>query len=89
MSAGAISGALSDIGIDNDFMKGLAKEMEPGHSVLYVLVREATTDKVLDELSKYKGKVLRTSLSHESESKLQAALDSARTDATVLQANNR
>jgi len=82
-SAGAISGALSDIGIDNNFMKRLAKEMEPGHSVLFVLVREATPDKVLEELSKYKGHVLRTSLSHEQESKLQAALDCVKSEAAV------
>ena len=82
-SAGAVSGALTDMGIDNDFMKRLAKEMEPGHSVLFVLVREATPDKVLDELSKYKGHVLRTSLSHENEAKLQAALDCVKSEAAV------
>ena len=77
-SAGAVSGALSDIGIDDNFMKELASSLKPGSSVLFVLVRKSTPDKVLEELSKYEGKVLKTSLSHEDEAKLQAALDSAK-----------
>ncbi len=81
-SAGVISGALNDIGINNDFMKRMAKELEPGHSALFVLECETTPDKVVDELRKYKGKMLRTSPSHENEAKLQAALDSAKTEAT-------
>jgi uncharacterized membrane protein len=75
-TAGAVSGALGDVGISNDFMKQLAAELEPGHSALFVLVRKSTPDKVLEELKGFGGKVLQTSLSHEDETKLQAALDS-------------
>jgi uncharacterized membrane protein len=77
-SAGAVGGALSDIGINDKFMKELAATFKPGTSALFVLVRKATPDKVLDELSKFKGKVLKTSLSKEDEAALQAALDSAK-----------
>src|SRR5215471_16169505 len=70
--AGAVSGALSDIGINDQFMKDLAATMKPGSSVLFVLVRRATPDKVLEEIKGSGGKVLRTSLSHEDEAKLQA-----------------
>lgn len=77
-SAGAVSGALTDVGIDDQFMKELAASLQPGSSVLFVLVRKSTPDKVLEELSKYEGKVLKTSLSHEDEAKLQTALDSAK-----------
>lgn len=77
-TAGAISGALTDAGIDDKFMKGLAGSLEPGHSALFVLVRKSTPDKVLEELKGYGGTVLQTSLSHEDETKLQAALDAAR-----------
>jgi len=73
-AAGAVSGALTDVGIDDKFMKELAETMKPGSSTLFVLVRKATPDKVLDELKGTGGKVLRTSLSHEDEAKLQAAL---------------
>jgi uncharacterized membrane protein len=76
--AGAISGALSDVGVNDKFMKELAQNFQPGTSALFVLVRKATPDKVLEELKGAGGKVLQTSLSHEDESKLQAALDAAK-----------
>src|SRR5262245_55096859 len=76
--AGAVSGALSDIGINDDFMKDLAATMKPGSSALFVLVRQATPDKVLEELKGTGGTVLKTSLSHEDEAKLQAALSAAK-----------
>ncbi len=76
--AGALSGALSDVGINDDFMKNLAGTFVPGTSALFVLVRKATLDKVLDELRGSGGKILQTSLSHEDETKLQAALDAAK-----------
>ena len=77
-TAGAVSGALTDVGIDDKFMKELAATMKPGSSVLFVLVRKVTPDKVLEEIKGSGGKVLRTSLSHEEEAKLQAALSGAK-----------
>jgi uncharacterized membrane protein len=77
-AAGAASGALTDVGIDDNFMKELAATMTPGSSTLFVLVRRATPDKVLEELKGTGGKVLKTSLSHDDEAKLQAALSAAR-----------
>lgn len=77
-AAGAVSGALSDVGIDDKFMKGLADTMNPGSSVLFVLIRSATPDKVMDELRGTGGHVLKTSLSHDNEAKLQGALSAAR-----------
>jgi uncharacterized membrane protein len=73
-AAGALSGALSDIGIDDNFMRDLGSTIEPGTSAIFVLVRKSTPDRVLADLSKFEGKVLRTSLSKEDEAKLQAAL---------------
>lgn len=77
-SAGAVSGALSDLGISDEFMKKLADGLQPNTSVLFVLVRKATPDKVVDEIKQYGGTVLQTSLSHEDEAKLQAALNEAK-----------
>jgi uncharacterized membrane protein len=74
-ASGAASGALTDIGINDDFMKELAATLKPGSSALFVLVRKATPDKVLEELAGTGGTVLRTSLSHEDEARLQAALN--------------
>ena len=77
-TAGAVSGALTDIGIDDKFMKELAGQMKPGSSALFILVRSATPDKVLEEIKGTGGHVLKTSLSHDDEAKLQAALDAAK-----------
>jgi uncharacterized membrane protein len=77
-TAGAVSGALTDVGIDDKFVKELASTMKPGSSVLFVLVRKATPDKVLDEVKGTGGKILKTSLSHDDEAKLQAALSAAK-----------
>ena len=77
-AAGAISGALSDVGLDDRFMKELAATLKPGSSVLFALVRSSTPDRVLDELKGTGGKVLRSSLAHEDETKLQRALSSAK-----------
>jgi uncharacterized membrane protein len=73
-AAGAVSGALSDVGIDDDFIKELASGMTNGSSALFVLVIKSTPERVLEELTGTGGKVLKTSLAHENEAKLQAAL---------------
>ena len=73
--AGAVSGALSDIGVSNKFMKELSETFKPGSSALFVLVRKATPDKVLDQLKGFGGKVIKTSLTADKESDLQAALE--------------
>ena len=77
-AAGAASGALTDVGIEDTSMKELAATMKPGSSALFVLVRKSTPDKVLEELAGTGGRVLRTSLSHDDEAKLQAALNAAK-----------
>ena len=73
-AVGALSGALTDIGIDDNFIQELGNTIEPGTSAIFVLVRKSTPDKVLDDLSKFEGKVPRTSLSREDEAQLQAVL---------------
>jgi uncharacterized membrane protein len=77
-AAGAVSGALTDVGINDAFMKDLGATLKPGSSVLFVLVRQATPDRVLTELAGTGGKVLKSSLSHEDEAKLQAALSASK-----------
>jgi uncharacterized membrane protein len=72
--AGGISGAFSDIGIDDNFIREVGSTIEPNTSAIFVLVRRATPDKVLEDLSRFNGKVLKTSLSNEDEAKLQAVL---------------
>ncbi|HEY9606612.1 MAG TPA: DUF1269 domain-containing protein [Allocoleopsis sp.] len=80
VAAGAISGALTDIGIDDNFIREIGNTIESGTSAIFVLARKSTPDKVLDELSKFEGKVLQTSLSKEDEAKLQAVLTKGEAD---------
>lgn len=84
-AGGALSGALTDIGIDDNFMKHLAAELKPGASVLFVLVKHFTPDKVMVELEGTGGRVLKTSLSHEDEAALQAVLDAVKSPTASLE----
>jgi len=70
---GAIAGKASDVGIDDNFIKQVGEEIEPGNSALFLMVIKATWDRVEDELEKFNAKVYKTSLSKEDEAKLKAA----------------
>jgi uncharacterized membrane protein len=48
--AGALSGKLTDIGINDQFMKDIGETFQPGSSGLFILVRWVTPDNVLDAL---------------------------------------
>jgi uncharacterized membrane protein len=72
-ASGALGGALSDVGVDDKFIKEVGNTIEPGHSALFLLVRDVTPDKVLEEVKQFNPTVLRTSLSNEDEAKLKAA----------------
>jgi uncharacterized membrane protein len=74
-TVGGSSGSLVDIGIDDKFMQNLAEHLKPGTSALFVLAKEGTPDKVVDEVKRFNGKVFRTSLAHEDQAKLERALD--------------
>src|SRR5262245_58201666 len=80
-AAGAVSGALRDVGIDDNFMKSLGETLKPGTAALCVLVRQMTPDKVVAELQKFGGTLIKTNLSHEKEEKLRSALESAQKSA--------
>ena len=77
--AGAASGALRDVGINDHFMKALAA-MISSSLALFVLTRSPSPDRnrLLEELKGLGGKILMTSLSHEDEARLQAALSAAK-----------
>jgi uncharacterized membrane protein len=77
-AAGAAGGAMSDYGIDDDFMKQRGSELEDGGAALLVLVRKVTIDKVLPQM-KIPGKVIQTSLDSEQEQRLADALAAAGT----------
>jgi uncharacterized membrane protein len=76
-ASGALGGALTDYGINDDFMKQLAESLQPGNAALFVLIRKMTGDKVLEHLRGTGGVVLRTSLDHTKEQALRDALAGA------------
>ncbi len=73
--AGAISGKLSDIGINDDFMKEFSETFKPNTSAIFILVRKSTPDKLLEELKDFRGKVLKTSLSADREDAIRKVLE--------------
>jgi uncharacterized membrane protein len=73
-AAGALGGALTDLGINDDFMRQTAEAVGTGQAALFLLIRKMTADKVLDDLRGIGGTVLRTSFDHNFEDKLRAAL---------------
>jgi len=70
---GALGGKLTDIGVDDKFIKEVGESIEPGQAALFLLVNEATGDKVMPEIQSYGAHVLQTSLSTEDEEKLREA----------------
>lgn len=75
--AGALSGYMTDIGIDDSFMKKVGEDLAPGSAALFVLVRKATGDKVMDKLKAFAGtgKIIQTSLSKTTEDELRKVLE--------------
>jgi len=73
-ASGGLGGALTDIGINDKWMKETAAAIQPGTAALFVLVRKVTADKVLERLRGEGGTVMKTSLDHTKEAALQAAL---------------
>jgi len=76
-------GKTGDLGIDNKFIKEVGDSLEPGQSALFILVVEATTDKVLPEMAKFGGTVFQTSLSNEDEALLKEALKDEKVSAVA------
>ena len=79
--AGALSGRFNDIGLNDKMMKDLAQSFTPGTSGLFVLVRKATVDKVLQGLKEFtgKGKLFQTSLNKDDEAALREAIEGGMT----------
>lgn len=81
---GALMGKVAKSGIDQQFQEQVREALQPGTSALFMILEQATTDKALDALSRYGGKVIKTSLSKEQEEELQKEL-SGRTMAGAAQ----
>ncbi len=66
--------ALSKIGLNNQICLEIQEMMQPNSSIIIVLVENINLEQATEELQKYQGKVLHTTLSFESEEELLKAL---------------
>lgn len=73
-AGGALGGKLADYGINDGFIKEVGEAVTEDSSALFVLFKKVTLDRVLPDLEKYSGTVLRTSLSEQQEAELRNAL---------------
>ena len=74
-AAGGAAGAMTDIGVDDEMMKSIGEQLEPGKAAVFALTSSGNIDKVLPEISKFSGQVLQTSLNSEGEQMLRDALE--------------
>jgi uncharacterized membrane protein len=73
-ASGALAGHLSDYGIDDKWIKEVANSIVPGGSGLFVMARDTNTERVLPEMAKFGGTVIRTNLTTEQQQALEDAL---------------
>jgi uncharacterized membrane protein len=65
---------MTDLGINDRFIKEVGSSINPGNSAIFLLVKEATVDRVLAEVRHLNPRLISTSLSEEKEAELRAAL---------------
>jgi uncharacterized membrane protein len=70
---GALSGSMADVGIDDDFIRGVRDQVTPGTSALFVMSSNAVADKVLAEFRTTGASLISTNLSGEQEARLREA----------------
>lgn len=73
-ATGAVAGKLSDVGVDDEFMKELGAKVPPGGAALIALGKAGAPAKVIERVRPYGGELIQTSLDDEEELRLRAAL---------------
>ena len=71
---GGLAGSLTDVGIDDNFIKTVREQVTPGTSALFLMTSGAVMDKVLDRFEgRERPELIQTNLSSEDEAKLREA----------------
>jgi uncharacterized membrane protein len=70
---GALAGSLADVGIDDDFIKGVRDRITPGTSALFLMTSDAVEDKVRDAFEGTDMELIHTNLTREQEQRLREA----------------
>lgn len=76
-ASGALGGKLTDVGINDQFMKDTASALQPGSAGLFLLIRKMTTDKVLEDLKGIGGVLMKTSFDETKDAELREAMAAA------------
>ncbi|WP_217922886.1 DUF1269 domain-containing protein [Miltoncostaea oceani] len=71
---GGLAGSLTDVGIDDSFIRKIREEVTPGTSALFLLTSGAVMEKVLDRFQAHeRPELIQTNLSDEDEAALRQA----------------
>jgi uncharacterized membrane protein len=73
-ASGALGGKMTDVGVDDNFLKDLGAKLQPGSAALIVLGSTDARDKLIERVRPYGGHVIQTSLSTDEEERLRSAL---------------
>ena len=74
-TVGAIAGKMKDVGIDDKFIKETSQALGPSTSAIFLMVKEANSEAVLEQLKPFKAVVLTSTLSEDNEERLRKVLD--------------
>ena len=67
---GALSGSMTDVGIDDDFIRTMRDEITPGTSALFLMSSDAVMDKVQEAFEGQSMELVKTNLSDQQEAAL-------------------
>jgi uncharacterized membrane protein len=70
---GALAGSLTDVGINDDFIRSVREKVTPGTSALFLMTSGAVKDKVLKAFEGSDMELIQTNLSTEEEQRLREA----------------
>ncbi|MDD2581809.1 MAG: DUF1269 domain-containing protein [Desulfuromonadaceae bacterium] len=73
-ASGEIIEVLEQIGIKKAYITDIAETLRPNSSAIFILTHNEVPDKMVEELCKFQGKLLRTSLSPKNETELNKVL---------------
>jgi uncharacterized membrane protein len=74
---GALAGSMTDVGINDQFIEEVRRNVTPGTSALFVMTSGAVVDKVIEEFRETGASLISTNLSNEQEAKLREAFADA------------
>lgn len=82
--AGALAGKLTDIGIDDDFIREVGEQVQPGYSALFMLIDNWEASKALRLMADFDAAIIHTTMPADEEARLRAFFAAAAEDEPPL-----